>query len=260
MNTIRKVENMDDDKNRQLWIKILFIVFIAVLLLISLPGKLVDASGWGYSRNDEHKAPEIGKYAQIIKNNDAYYIGNGKNIYLTFDAGYDNGVLPDILKVLREKEVAATFFVTGDFVNRYTPLLKQMIKDGHLLGNHSYGHLANDMISTQKMMEEIHRLEEVYFEKTNSVLAKIYRPPEGRFTKETLETLKSNGYKTFFWSIAFVDWKDNNVNSYKAVIDNLHDGAIILLHTVSRSNADALGNIIDEIRRQGYEFKLLTEI
>lgn len=260
MNTIRKVENMKEDKNRQLWIKILFIVFIAVLLLITLPSKLVKASGWGYSKNDEHNIPQIGKYAEMIEGNDAYYVGSGKTIYLTFDAGYDNGVLPDILKVLREKKVAATFFVTGDFVNRFTPLLHEIINDGHLVGNHSYGHLPNDQISTSKMMDEIHRLENVYFEKTNSVLAKIYRPPEGRFTLETLKTLKENGYKTFFWSIAHVDWKEGTSNSYDSVINNLHDGAIILLHSVSRSNADDLGRIIDEIRSKGYEFKLVTEI
>ena len=102
-----------------------------------------------------------------------------------------------------------------------------MIKDGHLLGNHSYSHLANDTISTQKMMEEIHRLEEVYFRKTNSVLAKIYRPPEGRFTKESLETLKDNGYKTFFWSIALVDWKNNNVDSYIKRIIKMRQKSVI---------------------------------
>ena len=260
MNTIRKVGNMEDDKKRQLWIKILFIVFVVVLLLLSIPSKFIDASGWGYSRNEEHKIPEIGKYADMIEGKNAYYVGNGKTIYLTFDAGYDNGVLPDILTVLKDKKVAATFFVTGDFVKRFTPLLKNMINDGHLIGNHSYGHLANDKISSKQLMEDVHKLEEVYFEKTNSVLAKIYRPPEGRFTEESLETLKNNGYKTFFWSVAFVDWKGTKTDSYNNVINNLHDGAIILLHTVSRSNMEALGDIIDEVRRQGYEFKLLTEI
>lgn len=251
---------MNDDKIRRLWIKILFIVFIAILLLVSIPSKILSAEGWGYRKNDLHEVPEIGKYQEVLEKNNAYYVGNGKNIYLTFDAGYDNGVLKQILEVLREKKVAATFFVTGDFVERFTPLLKEMINDGHLIGNHSYSHRTIDKLNGEMIIKDAQKLEEVYYNKTNSVLAKIYRPPEGRFTNESLKTLKDAGYKTYFWSIALVDWKGTKIDSYKGVMDNLHDGAILLLHTVSKSNADALSRIIDDIRNQGYQFKLVTEI
>ncbi|MBR2891933.1 MAG: polysaccharide deacetylase family protein [Bacilli bacterium] len=251
---------MSEEKIRQIWIKILFIVFIALIILLSIPFVNVDASGFGYSKNDNHEIPEIGRYKEILHDKNAYYVGQKDSVYLTFDAGYDNGVMPDILKTLREKKVQATFFVTGDFVNRFTPLLKQIIDDGHLIGNHSYSHKAIDSLSKEELLNDLNKLEEVYFDKTNSVLSKIFRPPEGRFNEASLKYLNDAGYKTFFWSIALVDWKGNDVDSYREVMNNLHDGAIILLHSVSRSNADALGEIIDGIRNEGYEFKLLTEI
>ena len=251
---------MSEDEKRQLWIKILFIVFIAIIIFLSIPFSKSEASGWGFQKNNNHEIPQIGSYQKILENNNAYYVGKEKSIYLTFDAGYDNGVMTDILKVLREKKVQATFFVTGDFVNRFTPLLEEIINDGHLVGNHSYSHKAIDTMSEEQLLNDLKRLEEFYYEKTNSVLGKIFRPPEGRFDEESLKWLKNAGYKTFFWSVALVDWDDKAINSYKGVMDNLHDGAIILLHSVSRSNADDLGKIIDDIRQQGYEFHLLTEI
>ncbi len=251
---------MSNEQIKQLWIKILFIVFIALLILISIPFKKINASGWGFKKNNNNEVPQIGSYEKILKDNNAYYIGNSKSIYLTFDAGYDNGVMSDILKVLKEKDVKATFFVTGDFVNRFTPLLKQIIDDGHLIGNHSYSHKPIDTLSKEELLNDLEKLEKVFNEKTNSVLSKTFRPPEGRFSEESLKILKEAGYKTFFWSVALVDWKNTKIDSYKGVIDNLHDGAIILLHSVSRSNADDLGRIIDEVRNRGYQFELLTKI
>ena len=251
---------MSEDNKRQLWIKILFIVFIAIIIFLSIPFSKIEASGWGFKKNNNHQIPEIGEYKDILENNNAYYVGDKNSIYLTFDAGYDNGVMPDILKVLREKKVQATFFVTGDFVNRFTPLLNEIIKDGHLVGNHSYSHKPIDTMSKDELLSDLSKLEELYFEKTNSVLGKTFRPPEGRFDEKSLKILKDAGYKTFFWSVALVDWNSNSIDSYKGVMDNLHDGAIILLHSVSRSNANDLGRIIDDIKAKGYQFKLLTEI
>ena len=251
---------MSEENKRQLWIKILFIVFIAIIIFLSIPFSKIEASGWGFKKNATHQVPDIGKYQEVLENNEAFYVGNGKNVYLTFDAGYDNGVMANILKTLREKKVQATFFVTGDFINRFTPLLNDIIKDGHLIGNHSYSHKPIDTMSEKELLSDLKKLEDVYFEKTNSVLNKNFRPPEGRFDAKSLKTLKDAGYKTFFWSIALVDWNSNSIDSYKGVMDNLHDGAIILLHTVSQSNANDLGRIIDDIRNKGYEFKLLTEI
>ena len=251
---------MSEDDKRQLWIKILFIVFIAIIIFLSIPFTEIEASGWGYKKNEQHKVPEIGEYENMIKDTKTYYVGNGKNVYLTFDAGYDNGVMPDILEVLREKKVQATFFVTGDFINRFTPLLKTIVNDGHLVGNHSYEHKPIDAMSKEELLNDLRKNEEVFFEKTNSVLSNCFRPPEGRFDEESLKNLSEAGYKTFFWSIALVDWNSNSIDSYKGIVENLHDGAIILLHSVSKSNARDLGKIIDEVRNRGYEFKLLTEI
>ena len=249
------------------------IVFIAVALgfVLESTNIVVYANekpvlGWGFKRNDQHRVPEIGSYQDIIKNLDVHYVGSSdsKKVYLTFDAGYDNGNLPIILDVLKSKNVRATFFVTGDFVNRYTDLLKRMIAEGHIVANHSYRHKSLDRISCDEMLQDIKKLEEVYKEKTGDELVKVFRPPEGSFTKKHLEVLTENGYKTIFWSIAYADWKVDAQKSteiaYNAVIKNLHPGAIILLHTVSKTNSEVLPQIIDKVIQEGYEFDLVTNI
>lgn len=245
---------------KELWIKILFIVFMALIILLSIPLNNVSAEGFGYRKNNNNQVPDIGRYQKIIADTNTYYVGQGKTVYLTFDCGYDNGNLDDILNTLKKKDVKATFFVTGDFVTRFSNLLKRIVDDNHLVGNHSYTHKTIDKMNDVELLNDLEKLENKYYQLTNKNLAKIFRPPEGRFNRKALELLNKAGYKTFFWSIALVDWKDTKVDTYQEVINNLHDGAIILLHSVSKDNNLALGKIIDEIKRQGYEFKLLTEI
>ena len=249
------------------------IVFIAVAscLLIKFPKTIVVAEelpvlGWGFKRNNNHETPEIGYYQDIIKNLDAFYVGDttSKKVYLTFDAGYDNGNLPVILDILKLKNVKATFFVTGDFVNRYTDLLKRMIAEGHIVANHSYHHKNLEKMTCDEMLQDIKSLEEAYKEKTGQELVKVFRPPEGSFTKKHLEVLSENGYKTIFWSIAYADWLVDKQKSkevaYNAIMNNLHAGAIILMHTVSKTNSEVLPLIIDRIIQDGYEFDLVTNL
>ena len=244
--------------------KSFLLLFITFLFIISSNIK-VGAAGWGFRKNPNHLPPEIGSYQSLIDGTDSFYIGNDpKKIYLTFDAGYDNGTLTSILDVLKDKEVKATFFVTGDFIKRFSELTMKMIEDGHIVANHSYSHRSINKLSKEELKSDLNKLEDSYYQLTNKEMVKVFRPPKGEFDRQSLMNLKELGYKTVFWSIAFQDWSKEHQKgkeySYNSVINNLHDGAIILMHTVSTSNSDALPDIIDEIKNQGYEFDLVTNL
>lgn len=226
----------------------------------------VEAYGWGFTRNNNNTTPDIGKYASIIEGTSSYYVGDvsKKELYLTFDAGYDNGVLDEIIKVLDEKNIKASFFITGDFVKRFPELVLKLKDHGHLLCNHSYSHKSINKMTKDEIKEDILKLEKAYYDLTNTEIAKFFRPPKGDFDKESLLYVSSLGYKNIFWSMAHYDWDVNNQMSVdkceKIVLDNLHNGAIILMHSVSISNARSLPNIIEKALEKGYKFEVLTSL
>lgn len=224
----------------------------------------VNASGWGFKKNSKHLVPDIGKYQSDIEGTNSYYVGNKDSIYLTFDAGYDNGVLSKILDTLKEKNVKATFFITGDFVKRFPELTKRLVEEGHTACNHSYSHKKITTLSKVELKEDLHKLEESFYQLTQTKMLPYFRPPEGDFDQKSLMNVKELGYKTIFWSIAYVDWnvKKQNGADYcvKTIMDNLHDGAIILMHSVSSSNAEALPIVIDRITEKGYKFKTVLDL
>lgn len=248
--------------------KILFVFtgFLFLIILLSSSYQINAESGWGFKRNFNHQTPEIGKYQAIIEGTSSYYVGNtnNKEVYLTFDAGYDNGELEQILKTLRIKKVRSTFFLTGDFVNRFQELTKQIVSDGHVVGSHSYYHNNITNHSLESLKKDLDLLMNRFYEVTGTYMSSYFRPPAGVFDRQSLLNVQTLGYKTIFWSIAFQDWHTNNQKgveySYSSVINNLHNGAIILLHTVSSSNREALGMIIDEIAYQGFQFKTVQEL
>ena len=246
--------------------KILSSITIMFIMFFTTSYLSVNAYGFGFTRNDNHKTPEIGKYKTILENTDSYYVGdtNQKEIYLTFDAGYDNGELPKILDILSEKKVLASFFITGDFVKRFPELVIRMAHEGHTICNHTYNHANITKISKDELSVELTKLEEAYFNLTGMHMVKYFRPPSGEFDRTSLLNVKSLGYKTIFWSSAYCDW---NVNGQKSVeytkemyLNNLHNGAILLMHSVSSSNREALPSIIDEVRSLGYAFKTVTSL
>ena len=243
-------------------IKRLFIVFLLLFMFIGLN---VNAYGFGYRKNNDHEQPDIGKYQQEIEGTNSYYVGNKdeKTLYLTFDAGYDNGNLSKILDILKEKDVKATFFVTGDFVNRQPELLKRIVNDGHIVGNHTYHHKNITKLNFDQIKNEIDLLNDKYKEITGNVMSAYFRPPEGEFDRKSLLNLKELGYKTFFWSIAYDDWNTKSQKgpdyAYNKIMSNLHNGGIILLHTVSSDNANILGKVIDDSIQLGYTFKNLDK-
>ena len=218
------------------------------------------ASGWGFRKNENHEIPEIGKYQKDIDGTNSYYVGpNEKSVYLTFDAGYDNGVLDKILDTLKEKNVKATFFLTGDFVKRFKDLTIRIVSEGHIACNHSYSHRKITTLSKEELRKDLSKLEEEFYNLTATKMVKYFRPPEGEFNRQSLLNVSELGYKTIFWSIAYKDWDTKNQSGtdycVKTVMNNLHNGAIILMHSVSSSNQEALPIIIDKIIQEGYTFK-----
>lgn len=246
--------------------KLYFLFCVFILVLIGIPAVSAKAYGWGFKRNDEHRQPDIGIYAQEIAGTSSYYVGpaNEKVVYLTFDAGYDNGVLPKILDCLAEKNVQSTFFVTGDFLTREKCLLLRMVYEGHTIGNHSWSHRDITTLDESALERELHQVEEAYTNLTGLKMKKLFRPPAGQFNRDSLMKVKDLGYKTIFWSVAYKDWETKRQKSqdfaYEQVMGNLHNGAIILLHTVSQTNLEVLPRIIDGIRSAGYEIKNLDHL
>lgn len=241
----------------------LLIIFNLIFSFVPVIGK---SYGWGFSKNNNHQQPYIGIYENEIKDTNSYYVGDKdiKEVYLTFDAGYDNGNMIKILDILDDKNVKATFFITGDFIERFSSLVISINDRGHLIGNHTYSHKNITSLSKEDLVNDIKKLEDKFKELTNEDIDPYFRPPAGVFNNNSLNTIKELGYNTIFWSIAYKDWEVNKQgdinNSINSVIDNLHNGAIILLHTVSDNNVNALPVIIDKIREEGYIIKGLDNL
>ncbi len=215
--------------------------------------------GWGPGKVVDHKAPSYALSSnELYRDYDAIFVGNdSKNIYLTFDEGYENGYTAPILDTLKNKDVKAVFFVTYDYVNRNPELVKRMIDEGHILGNHSWSHPSMPSLNEEKMVNEVMRLHNLVCEKFNYEM-KYFRPPMGEFSKKSLAVCKQLGYKSVFWSFAYVDWNMDNqpdeAKSLERVSSAAHPGAIYLLHAVSKTNSNILADVIDNVRAQGYTF------
>ncbi|MDT9726042.1 delta-lactam-biosynthetic de-N-acetylase [Xylanibacillus composti] len=222
--------------------------------------------GFKKSRNGELPSIDQEGFKPILEKHGAIFLGDtsAKELYLTFDNGYENGYTGQILDVLKEKKVPAAFFVTGHYVKDQPELVKRMVAEGHIVGNHSWSHPDMSQISAEQIKEELERVEEAVVALTGQMGMQYLRTPRGIFNDRTLAVSKELGYTNVFWSIAWADWDRNQRKgadyAFKKVTSQLHPGAVILLHTVSKDNADALAAIIDEAVRQGYTFKSLDEL
>lgn len=202
----------------------------------------------------------------ILKKHEAIFLGNTekKELYLTFDNGYENGYTGTILDVLKEKGVPAAFFVTGHFVKDQPELLKRMAAEGHLIGNHSWSHPDMSQVSAARIKDELERVSREVASLTGQQTMRYVRPPRGIFSDRMLGVCRELGYTNVFWSIAYRDWETDRQQgwnyAFANVMNQLHPGAVILLHSVSRDNAQALGRIIDGARARGYEFKSLDAL
>lgn len=221
--------------------------------------------GWGIKREKDHKQPDLGKVNnELINKYEGISIGNSesKSIYLTFDQGYEAGYTEKILDVLKENNVSATFFITAHYLNTREDLVKRMIDEGHIVGNHTVNHKSMPDISDEEIKEEVLRLHQSIYEKFGYEM-KYIRPPKGEYSERTLSITNSLGYKTVMWSFAYKDWDEKNQNgeekAKKIIIDNLHNGEVMLLHATSKDNMNVLDYVIKKAREMGYEFKSLDE-
>lgn len=250
---------------------ILFVIFVAG---ISNSFQAIDVSssalstkkiGWGIKREDNHEQPDLGSVnKQIIDKFDGMAMGNKdeKLIYLTFDVGYEGGYTSKILDVLKENSVPATFFITGHYVDTSEELIRRMIDEGHIVGNHTVKHKSMPECSNETIKEEVMGLHTMMYEKFNYEM-KYIRPPKGEYSESTVAYTNTLGYKTVMWSFAYDDWEENKQGreeyGKKKILDNLHNGEIMLLHATSKDNSNILDEVIKEIKNQGYEFKSLDE-
>ena len=221
--------------------------------------------GWGIKRNDNHEQPDLGsENKRLIEENGDIAIGNKnyKFVYLTFDQGYEAGYTAKILDILKENNVSATFFITGHYLNSQPELVKRMIDEGHIIGNHTVNHPSMPDVDDSKLKEEITKLHTAVYEKFGYEM-KYLRPPKGEYSQRTLAITRSLGYTTVMWSFAYDDWDENKQGREKyakeKILSNLHNGEVILLHATSKDNCNILDEIIKAIKAQGYEFKSLNE-
>ena len=185
-----------------------------------------------------------------------------KYIYITFDEGYEAGYTEKILDTLKENNVKATFFITAHYLNTNEELVKRMIDEGHIVGNHTVNHKSMPDISNEEIKKEVMDLHLAIYEKFGYEM-KYIRPPKGEYSERTLNECNTLGYKTVMWSFAYKDWEENNQsgeeNAKKMIINNFHNGEIMLLHGNSKDNCNVLGNIIQEAKNEGYEIRSLDE-
>lgn len=220
---------------------------------------------WWFKRNSLHNPPQFDPAGVKMVQGKGIFLGNTsrKRVYLTFDEGYENGYTPEILDILKADDVHAAFFVTADFVNKNPGLVKRMVSEGHIVGNHTATHPCLPELTDSGIRHEI----EVTHNKVRTLTGVnmiFMRPPKGEYNSRVINELNEQGYTPVFWSIAYKDWDVNNQPGKEAVlnnlVDNLHPGAVILLHAVSQSNTEALDEMIKDTRAQGYSFGTLDEL
>ena len=221
---------------------------------------------WYFVNRGKDTLPECPKEATgLLSKYDAYYLGdtNEKVVYLTFDEGYENGYTDEILDVLKEKNVKAIFFVTSHYIVYSPDTVKRMVDEGHVVANHTKHHYSMPSVtySNEVFSKELTDVEDRFKELTGKDMPKFFRPPMGKYSQKSLAMTKDLGYQTVFWSFAYGDYEPNNQPSTyyakKHILGHLHDGSILLLHAISKTNAQVLGEVIDEARSNGYEFYLL---
>jgi len=220
--------------------------------------------GWGLKKN-VNAPPEVPKNIQnlIATYGGIYLDETPRTLYLTFDEGYENGYTAEILDVLKENNVKAAFFVTGPYLEKETELVGRMFDEGHIVGNHSVNHPSMPRLkSTEEVAKEITELNKMCEEKYGRSMH-FFRPPRGEYSERTLKISQDLGYTNVFWSFAYKDWEVNNQKgtdyAYDQIKKGVHDGAVLLLHAVSKDNAEVLDRVIKDLKSQGYKFKSLED-
>lgn len=228
---------------------------------------VVTADNWGLSFQQEGQPPIANASAEELRQYDTYYLGDTakKTIYLTFDAGYENGYTPAILDALKKHHVQAAFFVVGHYLETAPDLVKRMVAEGHVVGNHTYHHPDMSAIRDEAAFRaELAQTETLYKTIVGADMPKLYRPPQGKYSVGNLKTAQKLGYKTLFWSLAYVDWYTDKQPTAQQAFDKLiprvHNGAVVLLHSTSSTNAQILDELLTKWEQMGYSFGRISEL
>lgn len=256
--------------------KLLVILSVFAVVLCSITVKTlskefdsvaVSSTNWGLSFQSQGCAPIGNATSEDLAKYDAYYVGDYDKpvIYLTFDAGYESGETPKILDTLKKHNVPACFFIVSNYIETAPELVKRMVDEGHIVGNHTATHPDMSKISDFSSFEkELKCVEEQFKALTGKDLPKFYRPPQGKYNEENLKHAQSLGYKTIFWSLAYVDWYADNQpthdEAFNKLIPRIHNGAILLLHSTSKTNAEILDELLTKYKQMGYRFASLEEL
>ena len=254
-------------RKKDLWI-IGSALALAVIVSLSLfVGQTVPTGAWGLSFPEPGKIPSAPASVDAMKQYDAAFLGNPdeKVLYLTFDAGYENGHTEAILDTLKQHDVKAAFFLVGNYVNRNSDLVRRMVEEGHIVGNHTMSHPNMSAIADKEAFRaELEGLETLFQDATGKELPKYYRPPRGVYSEQNLQMAKDLGYKTVFWSLAYADWDNDNQPAEDAAIQRLlsrtHNGAVILLHSTSKTNALILDRLLTKWEEMGYRFETIDKL
>ncbi len=266
---------------RKIWVRVIFTcVFVFAFMFSIIKYNDADFKGgvlltnantelsnkkicWGIKREPNHKQPDVGSANKsLLDKYGGICLGDSesKKVYLTFDSGYEAGYMEKILEVLKQNNVKACFFITAHYLNTQPDLVKRMIEDGHIVGNHTVNHKSMPEIDNESIKTEVMDLHTAVYDKFGYEM-KYIRPPKGEFSERTLDYTNSLGYKTVLWSLAYDDWDESKQGREEygksKVLDNIHNGAIILLHSNSKDNSNILDDIIKKVKEMGYEFDSL---
>lgn len=259
---------------KKLLISVIIIIFIFSFGIINIEKNknTVETSGnslstkkieWGIKRNNNHMQPDLGSTnKKIIDEANGIAIGNSesKKVYLTFDNGYEAGYTEKILEVLKQNDVKACFFITAHYVNTSSDLVQKMIDEGHTIGNHTVNHKSMPSLTNEQIKDEVMKLHTAIYEKFGYEM-KYIRPPKGEYSESSIHYCNTLGYTTVMWSFAYDDWDEEKQGreeyGKKKILDNIHNGSVILLHATSKDNANILDDCIKEIKNMGYTFETL---
>ena len=225
-----------------------------------------NSTSWGLSFQEKGKRPIGNASIEELARYNAFFAKDTqeKIIYLTFDCGYENGNTTPILNALKKHNVKATFFVVGNFIKDNPDLITEMVKEGHIVGNHTLTHPDMSGISSmESFKKQLEGVENLYKEATGESMIKFYRPPQGIYSTTNLSMAKELGYKTFFWSLAYVDWyqdkQPTKEEAFEKLLTRIHPGAIVLLHNTSSTNGQILDELLTRWEKMGYTFGTLND-
>ena len=245
----------------------LAVLMIVAMVLFPMMGDVIETGAWGLSFRTEGSPPIGPAGSDELRRYDAAYLGDptDKVIYLTFDAGYENGSTAKILDILKKHQIPAAFFLVGNYMEKNADLVRRMVEEGHIVGNHTMHHPDMSKLTDKAAFQkELTDLEDCFRSITGKELPKFYRPPQGLYSAENLKMAQEMGYKTVFWSLAYVDWNNDSQPTadyaFSKLLPRIHNGAVVLLHSTSQTNAEILDELLTKWKDQGYHFESIEKL